>query len=93
MVTERVIRIMEGILQRDVDHLLTLDAEGGVTPLDVARFVIACEHAFDVKIMDENAAAWQTLEDACLTIEGVIEAGDAGKAIREDDERTGWFYT
>ena len=93
MVTKRVADLMADILQRDVSPRLTLDAEGGVTPIEVARLVIACEKAFGIQIMDEGAAEWTSLRDACATIEGLLESGEAGKAIKEDDERTGWFYS
>lgn len=92
MIIDRVAALMEDILQRDVDGNLTLDADGGVGPMDVARFVIACEKAFGVQIMDEYVADWQSLQDASDYIEALLESGEAGKTIREDDERTGWYY-
>lgn len=92
MVIDRVTKLMADILQRDASPRLTLDANGGVTTLDVAKLVIACEKAFGIEIMDESAAEWRTLRDAAAYIDNVLESGDAGKAIKEDDERTGWYY-
>lgn len=89
---ERVAGLMAGILQRDVDLTLTLDEDGGVTPMEVARFVMACESSLRIAIMDEHAAEWKTLGDACATIEAILESGEGEKAIKEDDERTGWYY-
>lgn len=92
-IAERATRLMASVLQRDVDPDLTLDADGGVTPLEVARFVVASEKAFGVPILDECVVQWRTLQDACAYIEGLLEAGEGGKAIREEEERTDWFYS
>lgn len=92
MTAERVCDLMAEILQRDVDLSLLLGAEGGVAPLDVARFAILGEKAFGVTIQDECAAEWRTLADAAAYIESLIEAGESEKAIKDDEERTDWFY-
>ncbi len=92
MTIDRTCDLMARILQRDVDPTLTLDEEGGVTALDIARLAIAAEHAFGINLMDERIAGWKTLADAAEYIEELMDAGEAGKAIKEDNERTGWYY-
>lgn len=92
MVLERIIDLMSDILQRDADPLLTLDDDGGVTLLDVARLVISVEHAFAITIPDECAAEWATLSDASDFVDDLLEAGEAGTPIKDDEDRAGWFY-
>lgn len=92
MAYERMMDLMADILQRDVDASLTLDADGGVSPLDVARLVIAAEKAFHVCIMDECAAQWRTMADACGYVQGLLDAGEDGQSVKSDAEREAWYY-
>lgn len=92
MIYERMLDLMSEIIQRDADIFLSLDEDGAVAAMETAKLVIAAEEAFDVQIMDECAAQWRTLKDACACVQALVDAGESGKTMHTDSERIGWYY-
>lgn len=62
------------------------------SPMDIARFAIACEKAFPIPFYDEEVAKWQRLSDVCAYIQGQLDMGMGEPTEREDEDRTAWFY-
>ncbi len=72
------------------DHALS--PANGITPLDIAKLAILCEHAYHVVLHDEIIAEWRTLGDVEAHVERLLEAGEAEPLEREQEDRTAWFY-
>lgn len=78
--------------KREITAAYRLTRDNKVAPIDVAELAIRCEKAFGFLLMDEKIAQWETIGDACATIEEALEEGMDQKTIRTEDERTDWFY-
>lgn len=90
-----VAELLGDVLHRDPQEFgkhFALSKANGVEPMDVAKLAILSEQAFHLTLPDEDIAAWETLGDAAVTVERLLEAGDAEPLTREEKDRTAWFY-
>lgn len=78
--------------KREINAAFRLTRDNQVAPIDVAELAIRCEREFGFPLHDERIAQWETIGDVCACIEEGLEEGLGEKAIRTEDERTGWFY-
>lgn len=78
--------------REDIGMAFGLTEANGVTPMEVAKFAIACEKTFGLTLYDEKIAQWRTVGDACRHISELLEEGQAEAVERSEDDRTAWFY-
>lgn len=86
---------MGEILLKDESEMharFALSKENGVTPVDVAKLVMALEREWGFTLHDEKVALWRTLDDAVRHVERLLEEGLDQPTERSEAERTAWFY-
>lgn len=69
-----------------------LTAGRGVTPLEVAKLVMACERRFCITIQDEDVHTFSCLRDLSAYIDTLIADGHTNAPLLTDEDRVDWYY-
>lgn len=95
MVIHKVRRLLAEIISVDAEDIMprmALTSGRGVTPIDVASLIIACEKEFKITIHDEDVLTFGCVADLAAHIDQMLEEGQAEPTERTQEDRTAWFY-
>ena len=95
MVLSKVRKLLANILSLDTEDVpsrLPFTKENGITPMDVAALVIACEKHFRIVIHDEEVSAFTCAADLAAHIRHMLEEGSNLPQNFSEEDRTAWFY-
>ncbi|MCL1853507.1 MAG: hypothetical protein FWF88_10860 [Peptococcaceae bacterium] len=81
-----------GIMRGEVTSRTGLVSDPAIDPVDIAKYVMACEKRFDVVIHDEDVLTFLCFEDSVRYIADVLFEGEQSVPIASDKEREAWYY-
>ena len=81
-----------GIREDEIRPDTVLCGDPGVDPLDIARFIIACEKKFDIVVHDEDVHTFVFFKDSVRYIDEAFSEGGQSKSLSSDEERDAWYY-
>ena len=81
-----------GLEAEDIPGTMALTKSNRVDPLDLAKWIIACEKEFKITIHDEDVLAFRCINDAAAYIDEMLSLGLNEMPERTDEDRVAWFY-
>lgn len=84
----RILAVREDEVEPDTAFIKDHD----ISPLDVAKLVIACEKRFQVTIHDEDVHSLCCAKDVAAYVDALLADGTDTLALHEEEERNAWFY-
>ncbi|MCL1790700.1 MAG: hypothetical protein FWG40_04995 [Peptococcaceae bacterium] len=82
-----------GIVKDEVKRGTALVGDPAIEPIDIAKYVMACEERFDVVIHDEDVHTFLRFEDSVRYIAEALYQGGQSVALATDEERVAWYYS